>query len=42
MIKNIKRLVVKLFLKSDLPIIKNHLTTTNIKWNETFQGSMES
>ena len=35
MTKNITRVVVKPRLKNDLPIIKNHLTTTNInkKWN---------
>ena len=37
MTKNITRVVVKPCLKNDLPIIKNHLTTTNIKMKRNFQ-----
>ena len=35
--KNITRVVVRTRLKNDLLIIKNHLTTTNIKTNGTFE-----
>ena len=37
MTKNITRVVVKPLLKNDLPIIKNYLTTTNIKTKRNFQ-----
>ena len=37
MTKNITRVVIKPRLKNDLPIIKNHLTTSNIKTKRNFQ-----
>ena len=37
MTKNITRVIVKPRLKNDLSIIKNHLTTTNIKTKWNFQ-----
>ena len=37
MTKNIDRVAVKPLLKKDLPIIKNHLTTTHIKTKRNFQ-----
>ena len=35
--KNITKVVVKPHFKNDLPIIKNHLTRTNIKTKRNFQ-----
>ena len=42
MTKNITRVVVKLLLKNDLPIIKNHLRTTNIKTKWNFQRNLKT
>ena len=36
MTKNITSVIVKPLLKNDVPIIKNHLTTTNIKMKRNF------
>ena len=37
MTKNIRGVVVKPLLKNDSPIIKNHLTTSNVKTKRNFQ-----
>ena len=39
--KNITRVVVRPRLKNDFLIMKNHLTTTNIKTKQNFQRKYE-